>query len=80
VEYEIDSGSVGLNFQSMDFVFDVDQAVWSQDSVAFLPEALDRIVYDGKTYEVAAIGSQQHFTYSDHKRLSIRVHTKEGKA
>jgi hypothetical protein len=78
VDYEIDGGDAGLFFQSMDFVFDVAQAVWSENSETFEPLAFnDSITYDGKTYEVAAVAGGQHFTYSDHKRLSWRIHTKE---
>ena len=79
VDYEIDNGTdAGLFYQSMDFIFDVAQAIWSENDEAFEPVAFtDSIIYKEKTYQVAAIPGGQSYTYSDHVRLSWRIHTKE---
>ena len=45
-------------------------------SIDFTPELGDRLLWDGRWYEVLSPGGQRHFEFSDHYEQIIRIHTK----
>ena len=41
------------------------------------PEAGDKIIADGRVYEVMSLAGQGHWRWSDSYRATMRIHTKD---
>ena len=74
--FDVDKGyGVIEHAESRDFLIRTDDLVLNGSKT--IPKRGDRILDDGKEYEVLAPGKEPHYRFSDPYRRLFRIHTKQ---
>lgn len=67
-------GMTTTSFQTLDFIITAENLDFGAGPVE--PELVDKIIDQGRTYQVLDVPGGRHFRYSDPDRVSLRIHTK----